>query len=376
MRAMIALISGQRMQNVIPCFQKGLEFAEVHLVRSREADVVGSSMARAWRDTRDTLARAAVVHDAEPAIDAYDIRPARETVRAVLDRLLARHLEPVVNFTGGTKCMAVGAYLAAVEAGCTALYVDTDNERLLWYFPDGRVIAEPFDLKRMDISLYLRAYGLTVSQHGHPERARRLVPLLETVLAFWPRCAFRLEEWAREVKEGKKDTLLRLSDDLGLFEERFLGGLVAAGLLEREADGLRPTEGGVRFLTGEWLELLVYHLLRRRLAGRQRGFDHVWWQVKLAGVENELDIAATGRGRLVVIECKSGDPGGQDTLNRLQALRHRLGLFARLCFVTNRPADGVTGAFRERAREYGIKDIITQENLLKITDILTETHTS
>jgi len=116
--------------------------------------------------------------------------------------------------------------------------------------------------------------------------------------------------------------------------------------------------------------------LRRRPAGRQRGFDHVWWQVKLAGVENELDIAATGRGRLVVIECKSGDPGGQDTLNRLQALRHRLGLFARLCFVTSRPADGVSGAFRERAREYGIKDIITRENLLKITDILTKTHTS
>jgi len=197
MRAMVALVSGQRMQNVIPCFQKGLEFAEVHLVRSREADVAGSSMARAWRDTRDTLANAAAVHDAEPAIDAYDVRPARETVRAIIEHLYARGLEPVVNFTGGTKCMAVGAYLAAVEAGCVALYVDTQNERLLWYFPDGRVIAGPFDLKRVDISLYLKAYGLTVSQHGRPELVLRLAPLLETVLAFWPRCASRLEEGTR-----------------------------------------------------------------------------------------------------------------------------------------------------------------------------------
>jgi hypothetical protein len=219
--------------------------------------------------------------------------------------------------------------------------------------------------------LYLKAYGLTVSEHGDQERARRLTPLLELILAFWPQCAPQLEVWTGEVKDRKKNSVLRLVAGSGLFGERFLGGLAENGLLERDVNGFRPTDGGVRFLTGEWLELLVYRLLRRRPAGRKKGFDHVWWQVKLAGVENELDVAATGRGRLVVIECKSGDPGGQETLNKLQALRHRLGLFARLCFVTSRPADGVSCAFRERAEEYGIRDIITRENLLKIAEILT-----
>ncbi len=42
----------------------------------------------------------------------------------------------VVNFTGGTKCMSVGAFLAAREAGVMALYVDTANERLIWFHPD------------------------------------------------------------------------------------------------------------------------------------------------------------------------------------------------------------------------------------------------
>ncbi|MEW5762651.1 MAG: DUF1887 family CARF protein [Bacillota bacterium] len=367
---MIALVSEQRMQNVIPCYQAGAAFAEVHLVRSLQADDPGLPHARARADTIGVLERVARVVDVEPAVDAFDIEATRAAVGRAAADLVGRGLEPVVNFTGGTKCMAVGAYLAAVEAGCAGLYVDTENERLLWYHPDGRMVSEPFALQRVDVPLYLKAYGLTVSQHGHPERARRLAPLLDLILAFWPRCVPRLEEWTQEVKENKKNAVLRLVEGPGLFEERFLGSLAENGLLERTANGFRPTDGGVRFLTGEWLELLVYHLLRRRPGGRERGFDHVWWQVKLAGVENELDVAATGRGRLVVIECKSGDPGGQDTLNRLQALRHRLGLFARLCFVTSRPADGVPGAFRERAREYGIRDFIARENLLDITALL------
>ncbi len=370
MRAMIALVSEQRMQNVIPCYQACAAYAEVHLVRSLQADDPGLPHSRARLDTIGVLEQVTRVVDIEPAVNAFDIEATRAAVGRAAADLAGRGLEPVVNFTGGTKCMAVGAYLAAVEAGCAGLYVDTENERLLWYYQGGRMVAEPFALERVDVPLYLKTYGLTVSQHGHPERVRRLAPLLDLILAFWPQCTPWLEEWSQKVKDHKKNALLKPAEEPGLFEERFLGGLVEAGLLEREAGGLRPTDDGVRFLTGEWLELLVYYLLRRHPGARGRGFDHVWWQVKLAGVENELDVAATGRGRLVVIECKSGDPGGQDTLNKLQALRHRLGLFARLCFVTSRPAEGVPSAFRERAREYGIKDIITRESLLDITALL------
>lgn len=97
------------------------------------------------------------------------------------------------------------------------------------------------------------------------------------------------------------------------------------------------------------------------------------WHVKLAGLENELDVAATGWGRFVVVECKSGDPGGQETLNKLQALRQRVGLFARMCFVSSLPEKEIPVSFRDRAREYGIRDIITRESLRTIAEILTET---
>ncbi|NPV30456.1 MAG: hypothetical protein HPY58_12575 [Firmicutes bacterium] len=55
MRAMIALVSEQRMQNVIPCYQAGAAYAEVHLVRSLQADDPGLPHARARLDTIGVL---------------------------------------------------------------------------------------------------------------------------------------------------------------------------------------------------------------------------------------------------------------------------------------------------------------------------------
>ncbi|AEG14088.1 hypothetical protein Desku_0466 [Desulfofundulus kuznetsovii DSM 6115] len=50
---MIALASEQRMQNVIPVFQKGLGFEKVYLIRSIDADQPGSHFARAVSDVKE-----------------------------------------------------------------------------------------------------------------------------------------------------------------------------------------------------------------------------------------------------------------------------------------------------------------------------------
>lgn len=407
MQAMIALVSEQRMQNIIPCYQKGLAFTEAHLVRSLEAEVSGSSLARAWRDTKRALKVTVQVQDVAPAVDAFNVSAARAAVKAAIEQLTSKGLRVAVNFTGGTKCMSVGAFLAAMEAGCPAFYVDTDHERFLWYGPDREVEERKFDLRPITAPLYLAAYGLTCKESQ--EEPQQLSKLLDLILAFWPQCVPTLEEWAELAKKGQKLGPYPSLQPSSLFANQFISLLLRYKLLDDKNGKFNFTKRGVDFLAGDWLELLVYHLLRSRTKSAPAAFDDIRWSVKFermesepdkqlqekGGVENELDVVPTRvaaarqnknnkveneldvvltlRGQLFVIECKSGDlkgRAGQAMLNKLEALRSRLGRFARLIFVTSRLNSEIPAPFRARAQEYGIRQIVTREDLTRLPALL------
>lgn len=385
MQAMIALVSEQRMQNIIPCYQKGLAFTEVHLVRSLEAETPTNPLSRAWQDTKRALENTVQVRDVAPAVDAFNVSAARAAVKVAIEQLTSKKFRVAVNFTGGTKCMSVGVFLAAMEAGCPAFYVDTDHERFLWYGPDRKVEERKFDLRPIAVPLYLSAYGLTGKEsQGEVQQLSRL---LDLILAFWPQCVPTLEKWAELAKKGQKPGPYASLQPSNLFTNQFVSLLLRCKLLDGKNGELDFTKRGFGFFAGGWLEFLVYHLLRSRTKGTPAAFDDIRWSVKFkrieseldkqpqekGGVENELDVALTRRGQLFVIECKSGDlkgPAGQATLNKLEALRYRLGRFARLIFVTSRPAAKIPPPFRERAREYGVRHIIAREDALKLPEVL------
>ncbi|MGQ9496780.1 MAG: Card1-like endonuclease domain-containing protein [Desulfotomaculales bacterium] len=377
---MIALVSEQRMQNIIPCYQKGLTFTEVHLVRSLEAETPGSSLSRAWQNTKEVLKDMVRVQDVEPAVDAFNVGAAQATIRAAIEQLTGKGLWVVVNFTGGTKCMSVGAFLAAMETGCPALYVDTDHERLIWYNREQQIAEHKFDLRPITVPFYLAAYGLTCKEPEQQEQPQRLSKLIHLILKFWPLCVPILEELAEVAK--KKSELPSSLRESHEFANEFINLLFQFKLLD-EKNGKRIfTKDGVDFITGDWLELTVYHLLRSHSKGVGASFDDVQWSVKaelekvgneLEKVENELDVVLTRRGQLFVIECKSGDLRGsarQATLNKLEALRYRLGRFTRLVFVTSRPAGEVPSSFKARVKEYGIKFVVARENLKRLPELL------
>lgn len=374
-QAMIALVSEQRMQNIIPCYQKGLSFTEVHLVRSLEAETPGNRLSRAWQNTKQVLKDMVRVQDVAPAVDAFNVGAAQATIRAAIEQLARKGLQVVVNFTGGTKCMSVGAFLAAMETGCSAFYVDTDHERLVWYNREQQIAEHKFDLRPITVPFYLAAYGLTCKEPDQQEQPQRLSKLIDLILTFWPQCVPILEEWAELAKKGQKSGLLSSLRESDLFVNQFINLLFQFELLDNKNGKLVFSKDGVDFITGDWLELTVYHLLRSHSKGVGASFDDVQWSVKaeLEGVENELDVVLTRRGQLFVIECKSGDLRGsarQATLNKLEALRYRLGRFARLVFVTSRPAGEVPSFFQRRAKEYGIKYIVTREDLIRLPELL------
>lgn len=386
-QAMIALVSEQRMQNIIPCYQKGLAFTEVHLVRSLEAEVSGNALSRAWRDTKRALENTVQVRDVPPPVDAFNVSAARAAVKAAIEQLTSKGLRVAVNFTGGTKCMSVGAFLAAMEAGCLAFYVDTDHERFLWYGPDREVEERKFDLRPITVPLYLEAYGLTYKKSDYQEEPQQLSKLLDLILSFWPQCVPIVEKWAELAKKGQKPGPYASLQPSNLFANQFISLLLRYKLLDDKNGELNFTKHGVDFFTGDWLELTVYHLLRSHSKDATASFDDVQWSVEFEraesepakqpqeekGVKNELDVVLTRRGQLFVIECKSGDlrrSAGQATLNKLEALRFRLGRFARLIFVTSRLKSEIPAPFRARAQEYGVRQIITRENLTQLPELL------
>ena len=108
-------------------------------------------------------------------------------VKEGIDWLRARGLQPVVNFTGGTKLMSIGAFYAAVSTTTPSLYVDGDRQ----VFVDGRTgpeLAAMLDnglalgmlAPLLSVRMVLTAYGCEVQnskRHG-----KELAPVAAALL--------------------------------------------------------------------------------------------------------------------------------------------------------------------------------------------------
>jgi hypothetical protein len=207
-KIMICLISEQRMQNIIPLYQRGASFKEVYLVRSKDADEPDSRFATAWKNTQDVLQQNFMIQSVEPAVDAYRIAETQKAIADLLADLLKRaeRDQIVVNFTGGTKCMSIGAYIAARDAGVIALYVDTANEKLVWFYPDDSVQQEKFDCS-VAVEVYLQAYGKQLDEDRTRGKAlpKGAYPAAQELVNLWPRCRETLEAFGKAISEKRKD---------------------------------------------------------------------------------------------------------------------------------------------------------------------------
>src|SRR2546425_1095957 len=127
--ALIQLISEQTMQNLLP------------VLRLKPARLIHLA-------TPKTAARSAFIVEAarqaglQPAVELLTLSamPAMpETFNAIKTAILEARNKgqtPVVNFTGGTKLMSIGAFSAALNQKALSLYVDTEDA----LFVDGRTV--------------------------------------------------------------------------------------------------------------------------------------------------------------------------------------------------------------------------------------------
>jgi len=357
------------MQNVLPLFQRGMAFDRLVLVGSEVNGRVNPKYARIAQDIADALGERVACEMWPHPVDP--INP--HSTLSVCKQIAQHHGGPdqvTINFTGGLKPMSIGAYLAGLEIGCHMLYVDTQTEQI-HVFTGREIQAISFDLENITIRTMLRL-------HGHPidEKVTAALSnpafedLANAMLDNWPQSIPQVIQLQRKLNKVKHtpngEFVLRTYNENKL--AWFFAAVERNHLLRRAGSLLYVANPVLKFIQGGWLEAYACAILKR--CDR---FMDVAANVKVAGVENELDIACSLNGKLGIIECKSGQIKGQEGqayLNRLRVLKESLGgSFGRTVLVTALPKGSLSTEVERRAREY-VARLIYLEELPEIGKII------
>jgi len=246
----------------------------------------------------------------------------------------------IINLTGGTKPMSIGAYEFSKELGLRTLYIAEGNQNRAIDLLGG----PSFDLDhRVSTEEFLAGYGFDIinkeSLKRRKERALKWMTLAALLakhseeadlrgflgrLQRFKEAAIMLDRTAWE------DTGLNLTEEDGIFlRDQALRTQIASyfGLLERDAKIIgRLERHAVEFLTGKWLEIFVWSLLRH-FEGK------CIWDLHLGvsagkrgpGENNDLDVSFMRNQSLCIVECKTGeqehDPEADDVLYKIEAIK-------------------------------------------------------
>lgn len=363
--ALVQLVSEQTMQNVLPALAMPAS-RMVLLYTDRVADRMQSL------ECALLTAGATCEFVCHRVPDLVSVREMTALVRREVAALRSEGLDPVVNFTGGTKIMSAGAYAAAILEKSMSIYVDTEHER----FVDGEsapglpevLPPEGFGAvaPRITVDIVTQANGVALGGAGRDWQP--LIPLAELV------CIHERACW--EAFYGRQ----------GLFPDGYLRGAsrnagvsvdlphevsdaaIAAGLLEsgdagaalpKNTDGI---ERAATFFTGGWWEVIVASAMDK--SGRYR--DIRWSVTGRAGTTMEEDILAVDGVQLLYVSCKRGGAGGKLSrlLEEIDSSARRLGgIFVRKTLaVFLAPDRRHAEALHKRARQLNIQ-IVTGRDM-------------
>lgn len=397
--ALIQLISEQTMQNLVPLL--ALKPARVFHLATPKTAARSANIVEAAR-------QAQVVTEPED-IRLTEMPSIPETSRAVIRSMAeakAQGLVPVVNFTGGTKLMSLGASEAAMREQAVSLYVDTDHQQFL----DGHtgpklnsVLGDDFSFTPLQKALTVNAMAaangrqrvtggrdwnpyLPMAQHllgnrndetaawpavhggnglcpnaREPRRAADWLPLLDKPILLPPRVGdlaleagvVRADGAALHLAAATRPQLEELSR-----AER--------SALQNYFDAVRPVQFALGFLAGGWWEVAVVDA-----AARSGQFRDLRWSVNIGerqgGFDPEEDIVGVDGVQIAYFSCKRGGlkarlvPLLDELDNRARSIG---GQFTRRFLAIYLPPVGQNAAnVRRRAEELNRIQILTPHDL-------------
>lgn len=282
--------------------------------------------------------------------DTPDLNETGTRVNAAIGSAREAGLTPLLNFTGGTKLMSIGAFAAAHGSRTASVYVDTENQVLI---PGpGSLLPAPLDNANaalraaqdaLNVDVITTAHGIASLTTGRdPEPWLPSARLLSKDPHLEAACHAFAEEQLAEGGRTPQDYLKLVDTPLAGLPEQLVEPLALASHItlrdgawhlafEHRADleafaampefrpgpdyyrTIAPLQQILAFLSGGWWELAVVDELRR-----STGFHDVRWSATAtrAGgrVPIEEDILAVRGLNLAAFSCKRG--GNRDRLQR------------------------------------------------------------
>ncbi len=300
---------------------------------------------------------------------------------AKMVELLSKHYinddmnEWLVNLTGGTKLMAIGAYSFFKEKKVKMLYLpDTDQSHVL----DAVTGQQESEQKhKVSIKAFLAGYGFELYEDGAEK---------------WKKLARKWSEFATWILANCNDEKLLdelasfnayINDKKGrwlrdeIFTPKFAEYLVKYEDVIRNGKKIRGNVGPdmVNFLCGKWLEVFIYHVFLKYAEALGLWDVQIGVRLKADGTEfeNELDVAFIRDQSLYIVECKTGEQTHDrevGSLYKLEAIKKQFGaLRVSSYFASTSPNILENGRIKThletRAKLYNCR-IITRDKLSKL----------
>lgn len=395
---LIHLVSEQTMQNLLPLL--ALEPKRVIQIRS-----CGERFRNA-AERIEAATRAAGLHPVFEEIELPSGFPEVSDVSEAIGRALSQYPSAIINITGGTKLMSLGAFLGADLSGTPMLYCDSEQQRfisprkaMLPTLPSYADIT-----RRLNLKIVMAAHGVSPDQwrFDHAGKAQLAFGQKAFELRFGAHEAFeacqfstRIREFFREGKGRvpssstrlrpllERDLTQSISDPIPPEVHSFFRAASEGGYLESLPDGgwklaaapsndsktLRShVERIANLLDGSWLELAVLNQVLR-----SSSFSSACWSVEPSKAKHddsagfgETDIVALSQpdGHLQLISCKTAL---SQPLEHLEAMRERSqhlgGRFARATLALLFPKPGQADKLRRWGHLLSVRVLFGEECL-------------
>jgi hypothetical protein len=349
MSTLLHLVSEQTMQNLLPIL--ALRPKHVIQVRSRADKFhrAANNLKNAVAALRETL----LYRDLNPEFVEVVIdeeSPSVDSSRAKVAELLHRWPETIVNLTGGTKQMSIGAYLAAENA--PRLYCDTAIRQFIAVGPQPLPVLPPFEqiAASLTVEAVMAAHGVPPDNWKFDRATNELRAVGRAGYAAWQADPQSFRAFGEAVRRHFRNDNGRIPQAVPKLRELiakpipatspslhpFLEAVAAAGLLERSgADAFVPAvafnrpdvERLANLLDGSWLELYVVDMLTQHT---DRWSDPHWSvepRRPAEAVFGETDVVCVNIAAcaLQIISCKTTLRQPLETLEALTQRRRDMG---------------------------------------------------
>jgi len=238
----------------------------------------------------------------------------------------------VVNLTGGTKIMVLGAYNVFKGMANRMIYTPIPRNEFITIFPKNDSCKSPtsYDLK-LTVEAYVTAYGVKVKNADKLNQLKSNASsnkgLCRWMIRNYKAIEDMLIEFYKILRSHRDDKEFKLKMDYSFKRAEEREFIKRLGMLSKN-NKIEKTipKNMIRFLTGDWLSDYCYNEIS------DLAIDDCVSGIELIspeGVDNEFDVMFTKDNALYIVECKSlsgKEEKYQDFLYKISALQQDFGL--------------------------------------------------